>query len=359
MGLKIIKGAVFPIGVDLGSAGIKMAQLRQAGQTIELVAAGAAKLPHDRVPFEERTQLLTQSVRAILRSNDFKTRNCVLSLPAEATFVHHVKIPKLPKSQVARAVEWELRGKLPYPVEQAVIRHIIAGDAFGEGEPKQEVIVVAAPKATLDACLSIARRAKLEVTAINVEPCALVECFTRLFPESGGAPRTILYIDMGAVSTQVVISRGNRIVFARNLLEGGEQLDQTVAEGLGIPVEQARTVRRDLARGDIDAEAENELVHLLVRSLDDLTGELTQCLRYYESVFRSQPVERVIFLGGEAYDKRLCQAIAQRLNLPAQIGDPLVRIERVQGAGAAAGLTSHEPQPDWAVAVGLSLGAAA
>ncbi len=359
MGLKIIKGAAYPIGVDLGSASVKMAQLRQTGQTLELVAAGAVELPHDRVPFDKRTQLLTQSVRTILRSNDFKTRNCVLSLPAEVTFVHHVKIPKLPKSQVAGAVEWELQGKLPYPVEQAVIRHIIAGDAFGEGEPKQEVIVVAAPKATLHACLSIARRAKLEVTAINVEPCALVECFTRLFPESAGTPRTMLYIDMGAVSTQVVISHGNRIVFARNLLEGGEQLDQTVAEGLGLPVEQAHTVRRDLARGDLDADAENELVRLLARSLDGLTGELTQCLRYYESVFRSQPVERVIFLGGEAYDKRLCQAIAQRLNLPAQIGDPLVRIERAQGAGAAAGLTRREPQPDWAVAVGLSLGAAA
>ncbi len=64
----------------------------------------------------------------------------------------------------------------------------------------------------------------------------------------------------------------------------------------------------------------------------------------------------MIFLGGQAYDKRLCQAIAQRLNLPAQIGDPLAQIERHAGSGMAAGLDRREPQPDWAVAIGLSLG---
>ena len=90
--------------------------------------------------------------------------------------------------------------------------------------------------------------------------------------------------------------------------------------------------------------------------LDALGDELTQCVRYYESVFRNQNIERAIFLGGQASDKRLCQAIAQRLNLPAQIGDPLVRIESLNADGAVAALDRREPQPRWAVAVGLSLG---
>ena len=83
---------------------------------------------------------------------------------------------------------------------------------------------------------------------------------------------------------------------------------------------------------------------------------MTQCLRYYESVFRSQSVDRAIFVGGQAYDKRLCQAIAQRLNMPSQIGDPLVRMRRTDGAGVDPKLDWRNPQPAWAVAVGLSLG---
>ncbi|MCK4602323.1 MAG: hypothetical protein KAU28_07640, partial [Phycisphaerae bacterium] len=67
--------------------------------------------------------------------------------------------------------------------------------------------------------------------------------------------------------------------------------------------------------------------------------------------------ERAIFVGGQALDKRLCQSIAKRLNLPAQIGDPLLRIKRIDGAGLEFGLDRREPQPHWSVAVGLSLGA--
>ncbi len=65
----------------------------------------------------------------------------------------------------------------------------------------------------------------------------------------------------------------------------------------------------------------------------------------------------MMFLGGQAYDKHLCQSIAKQMNLPAQVGDPLMRIAHVSDAGLQAGLDRREPQPGWAVAVGLGLGA--
>jgi len=72
-----------------------------------------------------------------------------------------------------------------------------------------------------------------------------------------------------------------------------------------------------------------------------------------------RPLERAIFLGGQAYDKRLCQALARQLALPAQIGDPLAGIPREPDA-LAPGVTSADGSlPDWAVAAGLSLGSAA
>ena len=112
-------------------------------------------------------------------------------------------------------------------------------------------------------------------------------------------------------------------------------------------------MRRDLAARPQQTQAAQELYRLLGPPLDELTQELNQCLRYYDSVFRNRNTERVIFLGGQAYDKRLCQAVAQRLALPAQIGDPLMRIPRTGGQSPG----DEPPQPDWAVAVGLSLGA--
>ncbi|MCD4699092.1 MAG: hypothetical protein K8R91_00770, partial [Phycisphaerae bacterium] len=71
------------------------------------------------------------------------------------------------------------------------------------------------------------------------------------------------------------------------------------------------------------------------------------------------PIERAIFLGGQARDKRLCKEIARRLRLPSQVGDPLVKIKQAKGAMIVPddGPDLRKAQPEWVVAVGLSLGA--
>jgi len=356
MSLKIIRGKTLPIGLDVGSSSVKMAQLRCPDGVVELLAAESAQFtPECRTDRVKRLNELTPIIRQALRSGSFKSRQCVLSLPADETFVQHVKVSKTEPREVGLAIRRELEGKLAYPVKEAVVRHIIVGDIQGEGGARQEAIVVATPRATLKAYLAAACRAKLDVAAVNIESCAIVECFARLFNRTSDTARTILYVDVGSTTTQVVLAHGRRIVFARNLAIGGDQLDQVVAEGLQIPFEEARATRIKAMRAPSDQALETELERLLASPLRRLTDELTQCLRYHESVFRRPGIERAIFLGGQAYDKRLCQWVAQRLNLPAQVGDPLVRVRRSETSTTT--LNHHQPQPGWAVAVGLSLGA--
>lgn len=357
MAVKIARGKTLPIGVDLGSSVTKMVQLRTTKDDVELLGAQSVQIPPEvRGDVPRRLELLAGELRKALRSPGFKGRQCILSLPAEATFVHHVRIPKVPLAQVPAAVQAKLQGELPYPLSQAIVRHVVAGETYHDGQTLQEVLTVSANRGTLQAYLAMTQRAKLDVVGVNIEACAIVECFARLFRRQSDKARTILYVDLGAASTQVVLSHGPQIVFARNLAVGAERFDQAIADEMGLPLPEAHEMRCD--HQDCVTEGQrDELLRLQDGAIRGLSEELTQCLRYYESVFRNQAIERAIFVGGQAYDKQLCQAIAQRLNLPAQIGDPLMRIKCVNGAGAGDGLDRREPQPDWAVAVGLSLGA--
>src|SRR5438067_7655611 len=86
--------------------------------------------------------------------------------------------------------------------------------------------------------------------------------------------------------------------------------------------------------------------------------------RYYETTFPDKPVQRLIFTGGEARQKALCQHIARAMGRAAQIGDPMVRFKR-DGATESAGgeeiecLDRKQQHPAWSVAVGLSMGPSA
>ena len=152
MALKIVRGKNFPIGVDFGSGTVKLAQLRAAEDQLELLGAASVEIPLSlrQVP-AKRQAFLVQAIRKILRAASFRGRQCVVSLPAEDTVVQHVKIPQCGQDEVHALVRHELEGKLPYPVAQAVIRHVVVADAYAEGQNRQEVIVFCASHATLNA----------------------------------------------------------------------------------------------------------------------------------------------------------------------------------------------------------------
>jgi Tfp pilus assembly PilM family ATPase len=75
----------------------------------------------------------------------------------------------------------------------------------------------------------------------------------------------------------------------------------------------------------------------LSESLEMITDEVSMCLRYYAAQFPGKRVDRLVFVGGEARHKGLCQEIARRLKLSAQMADPMARIGR----------TGNEPRRAW------------
>ncbi|MCK4624473.1 MAG: pilus assembly protein PilM, partial [Phycisphaerae bacterium] len=281
----------------------------------------------------------------------------ILSLPAALTSIRQVKIPMAMSNNTDEAVKAELIGKLAYPVEDAIIRHYLVGKVYDNGEEMQARFVVAAPKSKVNACLNMAHRARLEVVSVDIEACAIVECFARLFSQSADKSHTTLFIDIGWTGTQVTLAHGQKLVFARNLSVGGRNLDQSVADVLKIPIAQACRIRRKMLNDKNESEAENDLFRLLDARIAEIADEIIKCLRYHESIFTDRTIERVIFVGGQAHNSRLCESIARRLNLPAQVGDPMAGIKWAQQGQWDPQIDRRKPNPSWAVAVGLSLSA--
>jgi Tfp pilus assembly PilM family ATPase len=113
------------------------------------------------------------------------------------------------------------------------------------------------------------------------------------------------------------------------------------------------------AKGKLPADPAEQIVlveEALHEPLGRLIDELGLCRRYYEATFQNKPVEKLIFVGGEAKQRRLCQHVARELQLAAQVGDPLVRMGRISEIGIESGIDRRQPQPGWATAIGLSLG---
>jgi type IV pilus assembly protein PilM len=428
----IVAANANPIGVDFGSDCLRMVQLQIADGEPRIIAAASADVPsHVRNDPAARASFFAETARDLLVQGKFKGRQAVLALPAAQMYIQHLRIPKMDDEALKKALPWEARGKLPIDPSHALLRHTVAGEIYQDSEPKDEVILMAAARDTVNSLLASAAKAKLDVLGMNVEPMAIVDCFNHIYRRKVDQTSINLFVDIGFKSSRAVIAEGSKIVFARSIPIGGEHLNRAVAQALGIGAEEAKLLRIKLcqaqpsldehrARQEINANqtaagapAAEEGFALLNASiaaaeksqasggigagnqggvatitapaaaaprspkgklpidpaeqivlveeathepLVRLIEELGLCRRYYEATFQNKPVEKLIFVGGEAKQRRLCQHIARDMSLAAQVGDPLVRMGRISEIGIETGIDRRQPQPGWVTAIGLSLG---
>ena len=408
-----------PIGVDFGTDGLRMAQVEAADGEYKLVAAASAEVPAQiRQDPTARLAFFTETVRDRLASAGFRGRRAILSLPAASCFIQHLRLPRLEEEELKKALPWEARGKLPIDPSHALLRHIVAGEVYQDSEPKNEVILMAAARELVNQLLAAAARAKLDVVGMNVEPKALVDCFGHVYRRKTDAEQTTCYVDIGCSGTRAVIARGPQILFARSIPVGGDHFNRAVASALKMSLEEAKVLRikacslaaptptaapeaqpRQAAQSldqafpllgagmkasaggtavaappvpaahpqavqaavadPVSAELMEKarlVEHACREPLGKLTEELDLCRRYHESTFSTKPIDRLVFVGGEARHRSLCQQIARQMSLAAQVGDPLVRMGRTSEVGVESGIDRRQPQPSWAVAIGLSMG---
>jgi type IV pilus assembly protein PilM len=407
-----------PIGVDFGTDCIRMAQVQWTGQEYRLAAAASADVPHHvRRDPHARLEYFVEAARELLTSGQFRGRQAVLGLPAATMAIQHVRMPKLDDNETKKALPHEVRGKLPIDPSHALIRHLVAGEVYQEQELLNEVIVMAASREWVNQFLAAASRAKLDVIGMNVEPKAIVDCFAQVYRRKTDMDVTSCFLDVGCTGTRVVIARGQQVLFARSIPIGGDHFTRAAAQELRQGLDETRLLRLKLAASAAPALDDHRERHTVATGeseatpppaavaedarfalldavapesperakvstapaaaqpaarpeadiarrveqacrepLNRLVEELELCRRYHESTFPDKPVNRLVFVGGEARQRALCQHVARELGIAAQLGDPLVRMGRISDVGLESGIDRRQPQPAWTTAIGLSLG---
>jgi len=379
-----------PIAVDIGTETIKLLQVEPRENQFRLSAAASEVIPEEvRGKHADREAFISDALRKLLNEG-FRGKQVVTCLPASVMALQHLRMAKMNAEELAKALPFEAAGKLPFDANRAVLKHAISCEVYQGADVKQEVILMAAPRDAVDRHLNLLSKQKLEVVGIHVEPNALVECFAHIFRRKGDENICTMFIDIGAGATHVVIAHGKNMVFAKHVQVGGDVLNRAVADFVKCSIAQAKDMRiraskqqaqaQRLPAGVVGIGADNN-THPLGRQnapvnnagidpdtvgqvnqatgdlQETLTTELLLCMRYYESIFPGRIVDRVIFVGGESRHIPMCQRIAQRLGLPATLGDPLARLVKYNATQTSVDV--RQPQPGWAIAVGLALGIAA
>lgn len=313
----------YPIGVDMRDDALTVVQLGNNGKGINLIAGGSKNRPEDIEPGSSNWQRWAIDAICELTGNGkFRGRDVIAAIPASEVFIDHIKMPKKEKDKLENAVFSKIRQKLPFDPDDAIVKYIPT--------EQDNVLVIASERKKIDRHLAIYERANLQIKSIAVWPTAMTNSYAKFFGRrKSDVEAIVMLLDIDINCTNVVICRHKNPLFARSIPIGAKQLE--------------RTLKCD------EKNSETGLNETIAR----LVLELTACKRRFSSMHEQARVERLIFLSSQTVDRDICAAIAQQLEIPAQMGDCLAAVEAANPYSL--GIDRRECKVNWATAFGLSL----
>ena len=348
--LTMTRPRICPIGLQLGPRSAMLVQLSGNPGEQEVFQMAQGEMPFDEhASSEVQDREIAAALRKLIADHHFRGHSVVSCLGSQELFVQNVRLPKLPPEEIDKVVRWEAEERLPYPLAEAEIRHLIAAEVRQDANIKQEVILLACHQGIIKRHVALLESAGLVPAAIDVEPCAILRCLQA--GEIQGKEHRAAYIHLGERSTTVIFAEGEQILFLKYISSGGHHLDLAVARHLNLPLPEAAKMRAVVSGSqtlDNNDEVHRSIIEAIQAPLEAMSTEVGLCLRYYKVTFRGRPIEKFIIIGEEA-SPWMAEFLSSRVGGHCEIGDPFGCL----GPGSRAREIDRPGR--WATAVGLSL----
>ena len=188
-------------------------------------------------------------------------------------------------------------------------------------KPSTRVLVTAAPKTLVAKYVDIFKQSGLELISLETEAFAEIRSLI------GKDRSSIMIVDIGAFRTNIMIVERGIPLVTRSIATGGHAVTQTIAKTLGIPTEQADSMKRDIASMQSFAQG-GDIFPILAILMKPVMDELRYSLNQYqqESNGSAVRVEKIVLTGGSALLPRLSEFLTKEMNINTYLGNPWARV---------------------------------
>jgi type IV pilus assembly protein PilM len=324
------------IGLDIGSHSVKLVGIKMTSKGPFLTHAGIKEIPYSRE--KEDLNFISEAIKALFREVGLKPGKVRLTVSGLGVHITQITVPSMPKKELIEAVRWEIKDRLPFPIESAQIDFHILNEFVENNVKKLNLIVVACPNQLIDRALSIAEGAGLKPTHLDVGPFALWNALLTFdqFKKEG----VIALIDLGAEKTGIHIFKDQILQFSREVTPAGADMTRTIMEEMSSRVEpdllyeQAEKMKQGMGIPSkdsyerIDKESTNlsKIIFLVRPVLERLVSEIRRSLDYYRSQFNVERIDRVLLTGGSANLINIDSYLLNELQLPTEYFNPFSEI---------------------------------
>ncbi|UCC22364.1 MAG: type IV pilus assembly protein PilM [Planctomycetota bacterium] len=340
------RGQSAVLGLDIGSAAVKIVELRKSSSGWTVTAAGIADVP--KAPEgNENSSVEINTVGAVnkcVKPLKIRTQLAVCGVCGPEVAVRPFRFPTLPSAEIEGAVLLEASQVCPFNIEESSVDyHLIPnGKEFVTG------IIVAATNKLIEKKRQAAEHASLTNVLMDVDGLALLNCFNELEkPENGKA---IAILNVGNCYTNLAITGNSDIPFVRDIAYAADDIVKQIAGENNV---KADVVRQLLSGCDDTSLPRLELGDSLGKACEKLITHVTETLRYYSAQEKSAAIEKIFICGGFALVKGFVELLDSKLPSKAVLWNPFDQQRCEADSSCKDILQKHGPA--MAVAAGLAM----
>ena len=341
-------GAIFygAIGVDFGLNDLRMVQFRKNADAIEIHASC-----HFVIAEEERnsSKLLCALIKRALKENNFVGREVVTCIQPANVKIFMLSFMRQPEKNDEELIVERVAERIDGSIENYVIDFMMVRPKASDAQ-ERSVLVAIADHEEVVSYLEHLRKIGLKVSLLEIEPTAVRHLLSAKYGAEHDA--NLMSISMGHSQTYITVLSGRRLIYARDIDFGEQQLINMLCKELDIDEHEARTIL-ERSNNKVDENNQNEEVTTAFYSVlkplfMELAEDINRALIYTASETRGLPVKHVYLTNRIATWHGIENFISTLIEVPVSVLTPFDGFINAEKFNAGSG-------PRGAVVTGMAL----
>jgi type IV pilus assembly protein PilM len=315
------------LGVDIGTASIKIAEVKTGEKGPEILNYGILETLSYLERFNEAFQASTLRIsegnvakylKLLIERAGIRARNVVATVPAFLAFSTLIEVPPMGDGEIKKFLDYQAKQYIPLPLSTVSFDWVKVGERkLPSGEDRYQILLISIPNDQLQEFQNIFKAAGLRLKAVELEGMSLAKSLTDRSQELS------LIMDIGSRSTGFAVAKNGFLKFSGQTDFSGGSLTQAISNGLAISERRAEDLKRQ--RGILGSLSERELSTLIQPLLDVIISEGKRVAQNYETNF-GEKIQRVILSGGGANMAGIEKYVTDQFKVPAVKADPFANV---------------------------------